>query len=377
MNSNKSIMHALWVQVKELGSKSYLWIFSNFFTWVIVLTLSLRKRKRMSHDNGIAGTGSIRVVDDQKFPAHEFFKPGMVLPARIRHASATFLDDAMNCIRSMSIKFSDHHFKSPFDLEMNTGEISLFWSAYSFFKFAQLREEKYGVEYINYYKKYPEGLTGAEVALRQNPDSFHDLRYYAKTPFLFIGEDKIKRYAKYHIKPFDDIPETGIIKNPDAIDIGNQRILPHETRGRNYLKEEYEQRVKEKPVKYMLQIQTRIAQDDDDPEIFNNMVPWNDKAHPWHDLAVIEITETLDWKESTLTSFSLKNMPKTLGYIPAKSIYDYNSLNYMRAHSETARKARLLSYKLFGFPNSIPNDEDRNSEDWTKIQKNKRSNFLN
>ena len=102
----------------------------------------------------------------------------------------------------MSIKFSRHHIKSEFDIEMNTGEISLFWSAYSFFKFAQLRQEKYGVEYINYYKKYPEGLTGAQVALRRNPDSFHDLRYYAKTPFKFEGSDNIKRYAKYRVRPF-------------------------------------------------------------------------------------------------------------------------------------------------------------------------------
>ncbi|MCE2496076.1 MAG: hypothetical protein J4F31_05810 [Flavobacteriales bacterium] len=96
------------------------------FSWAIVFTLSLTHRKRMSHDNGIAAGGKVTIVPNPKFPAHKFFAPGRVFPCRIRHASATFLDDAMNCIRSMSIKFSDHHFKSPFDIEMNTGEISLF-----------------------------------------------------------------------------------------------------------------------------------------------------------------------------------------------------------------------------------------------------------
>ncbi len=105
------------------------------------------------------------------------------------------------------------------------------------------------------------------------------------------------------------------------------------------------------------------------------MVPWDEIAHPWHDLAVIEIDKTLDWKESTLTSFSLNHMPKTLGIIPAKSIYDYNSLNYMRAHSEKARVARLLSYKVFGFPKPIPNDNNRNSGDWAQIQREKVSNL--
>ncbi len=368
-------MGAITRGIKGFFAKLYLWIFCKFFTFIIVITLSL-KRKRMSHDNGIGAIGRATIVKNQKFPAHDFFEPGQVFDLRIRHASATFLDDAMNCIRSMSIKFSKNEFKSPFDLEMNTGEISLFWSAWSFFKFAQLRKEKYGVEYIEYYKKYPEGLEGAKIALRRNPNSFHDLRYYSKTPFKFKGKDDIKRYAKYRIIPFDNIPETGIVDNLSDVDTGNQRIFPNETRGRNYLKEEYETRVKTQEVKYRLQIQIRTAQDDENPEIFNNMVPWNEEMFPWHDLAVLEIEKTLNWEDSTRTGFSLNNMPKTLGYIPAKSIYDYNSLNYMRAHSEWARKARMFSYKIFKFPRPIPNDDDRNSEDWKKIQKNKVSKFL-
>lgn len=374
-STSVTVKHIARSGIHRFWDKIYLWMFSQVFSLAIALMLSLPKRKRMSHDNGIGGSGQITIVKNQKFPAHPFFPPGKVYPARIRHASATFLDDAMNCIRSMSIKFSDHHFKSPFDIEMNSGEISLFWSAYSFVQFAKLRMEKYGVEYIEYYKKYPEGLKGAEVALRRNPSSFQNLRYYCKTPFMYIGEDKIKRYAKYRVRPLDDAPETGINLNMDPIDVGNQRILPHETRGRNYLKYEYEERVKREGAKYMMQIQTRIAQDDDDPEIFNNMIPWDEQSHPWHDLAIIEIDKALDWKESTLTSFSLNHMPKTLGIIPAKSVYDYNSLNYLRSHSEKARLARLLSYKVFGFPKPIPNNDIRNSEDWAMIQREKVSNI--
>ncbi len=361
--------------ISDIGAKIYLWIFCNFFTFIIMITLS-RKRKRMSHDNGIGAIGKVTIVKNQEFPAHDFFVPGRVFDVKIRHASATFLDDAMNCIRSMSIKFSKEEFKSPFDLEMNTGEISLFWSAWSFFKFAQMRREKFGIEYPDYYKKYPEGLRGAKLALRRNPDSFHDLRYYAKTPFQFMGTDKIKRYAKYRIKPFENIKETGIEDRYCNRNVCNQRVLSYETRGRNYLKDEYVERVKKQEVKYMLQIQVRMAHDDENPEIFNNMLPWPEELFPWHDLAVLDIERTLDWEASTRMGFSLNNMPKTLGYIPAKSIYDYNSLNYMRAHSEWARKARMLSYKFRKFPKEIPNNDDRNSEDWTKIQKVKHANLL-
>ncbi|GAA4466414.1 hypothetical protein GCM10023189_48430 [Nibrella saemangeumensis] len=357
--------------IRAVIDKTILWFTARMFGLGLAVFLSFPKRERMSHNNGVAGSGTVRIVDDPEFPDHEFFEAGRIFPVRVRHACATFLDDAMNCIRSMSIKFSDHRFRSPFDIEMNTGEYSLFWSAKSFLKFAALRKEKWGVEYQEYYRKYPEGLKGAQISLRRDPSSYHNLRYYCKTPFLFIGKDGVKRYAKYRVRPFDNEPETGINTNPSEVDTCNQRILPHETRGRNYLKYEYEHRVHTQGAKYLMLIQTRIATDDEDPEIFNNMVPWNDTIYPWKDLAVIDIHKPLDWNESTLTTFSINNMPKTLGVLPAKSVYDYNSLNYLRAHSEIARKARLLSYKVFGLPPAIPNDDDRNSSDWAKVRRSK------
>ena len=199
---------------------------------------------------------------------------------------------------------------------------------------------------------------------RRHVSSFQNLRYSCMTPFLYVGDDGIKRYAKYRVLPLKDEPESGIDPNPSEWDWCNQRVLPHETRGRNYLKYEYQDRVAREGAKYRMQIQTRQAQDDDDPEVFNNTVIWDESVYPWQELAVIDIEKTLDWEESLLTTFSVKNMPKTLGILPANSIYDYNSLNYMRAHSELARKARLLSYKLFGLPPPIPDNDNRNVSGW-------------
>ena len=346
----------------KIIDKLILWTLARVFGFMLAIFLGIFARKRMSHNNGIAGKGNVKIVENQGFPKHDFFEAGKTFPIRLRHATATFYDDAMNGIRSMSVKFSDESFESPFDLEMNTGEKSLFWSAASFIQFARLRKEKYGIEYRNYYRKYPDGLKGAQMSLRRNPTSFHNLRFYCKTPFLYIGTDGVKRYAKYRARPLDKEPETGIIKDPSKGDTCNQRILPHETRGRNYLKDEYANRVESGGVKYMMQIQTREAIENEDPEVFNNMVVWEDEEkYPWNDLAVITIDSVLDWTDSNLTSFSLNNMPKSLGIIPADSIYDYNSLNYMRSHSEIARKARILAYKLFGGPQEIPDNDNRNS----------------
>lgn len=349
---------------RRLFDRLVLWIYSRAFALMLALFLCFPKRQRMSHNNGVGATGKLRVVDHPEFPAHDFFTPGREFPLRIRHASATFLDDAMNCIRSLSIKLSDHHFKSPFDLEMNTGEKSLFWSAASFLKFAALRDEKHGVEYEEYNRKYPDGLTGSQAAGRRHATSFHNLHYYCKTPFLFIGRDKIKRYAKYRTIPADRKAESGIDLNPSDWDQCNQRVLPHETRSRNWLKYEYEDRIRSEGARYILQIQTHPASEEEDPEVFNNMRLWDEKIYPWHDLAIMEIDEVLDWRESTMTSFSVNNMPKDLGVIPAYSIFDYNSLNYLRAHSEIARKARLLSLRIFGMVPPIPDNDHRNQSDW-------------
>jgi len=362
--SRTSFRHILWFWLHRWFDKLVLWLYARFFGLMLALFLCFPHRKRMSHDNGIAATGKLRIVDDPEFPANDFFTPGREFPVRIRHASATFLDDAMNCIRSLSIKLSDHHIKSPFDIEMNTGETSLFWSAVSFLKFAKMRKEQYGIEYRNFNRQYPNGLTASQEAGRRHASSFHNLHYYCKTPFLYIGTDGIKRYAKYRAIPADGEPETGIDHDPSEWDQCNQRILPHETRGRNYLKYEYEDRVRREGARYRLQIQTHPASDDEDPEVFNNMVVWDENAYPWRDLGIMTIDRTLDWVDSTMTTFSVNNMPKGLGVIPANSIFDYNSLNYMRVHSEIARKARLLSYKVFGMVPPIPDNDNRNVSDW-------------
>ncbi len=350
---------------RAVMDKLVMWWSVKVFVFFITIFLALR-RYRMSHNNGIAGTGWLQIVDNPDIPPNDFYQPGRKFDIRVRHASATFLDDAMKVIRSCSIKFSSDHFKSPLDLELNSGKFSVFWSALSFLKFAAARSEKWGVDWVTYNRKYPDGSLGAQMSVRRHASSFHNIRYHAKTPFLYMSTEGVKYYCKYKVRPFDDIPESGIDPDPSVIDTSNQRVLPHETRGKNFLKNEYYARVNKGEAKYRLQIQIRKAVDGEDPEIFNNMKPWDENEFPWKDLAEFEVTKMLGWKESTMTTFSLKNMPKSLGIIPAKSMYDYNSLNYLRANSEIARKARLFSYKIWGMVPPIPDNDQRNIRSWTK-----------
>ncbi|MFY8000495.1 MAG: hypothetical protein ACOVSW_18020 [Candidatus Kapaibacteriota bacterium] len=350
--------------IRTLLDKIILYTLSKLFSWLIALFLSFPSRQRMSHNNGIAAEGSLRIVDNPEFPPNDFFAPGTVFPLRIRHASASFLDDATSNIRSISIKLSHERFKSPFDIELNTGRYSLFWSVRSFIHFANRRKEAWGVEYVRYVRQYPPGLAGAIDGLRRNPTSYRFMHYFSQTAYKYIDSTGIAHYAKYRVLPFGTDEDSGVDPEPCAWDITSERVLKNETRGRNYLKYEYEDALAKAPAKYRLQIQTRRMCDDDTPDVCNNMILWDETAYPWKDLAVLEVHKILDWEESTLTTFSVNNMPKTLGILPATSIYDGNSLNYMRAHSEIARKARLFSYKVFGMPPQIPDNDNRNVSNW-------------
>lgn len=349
-------------QIGRWVDKFQLFATAHLFGVAIAIGMGLKTRERMSHNNGIGAKGKFTFDLDPKIPSHPFFEQGKVMPCQVRHAMATFYDDAMSAIRSLSLKLSDQPYKSPFDMNLNTGSISLFWNAASFLKLAKMRRQKWGIEYQDYYKKYPVGREGAVRTLRRNPTSFANLTYYAKTPFNFVGDDGVQRYAKYRAIPYDpETKESGIIPERDRLEPENQRVIPGETRTRNYLKNELTLRLKTQTIKYWFQIQIRDAEENQDETIFNCCVDWDDKQFPWRNVGVIELEKIMDWDSSNKIGFGVSNMPKGLDCIPAESIYDYNSLNYMRARTEIARKARLLGYKIFGKPVEIPENDNRNS----------------
>lgn len=355
----------------KIWDKVVLYFTVKMFGIAIALTLG-KRGQRMSHNNGIAARGIFTFDPDPGIPTHTFIERGKTLPCRIRHAMATFFDDAMPTIRSCSLKLSDEYYDSPFDLQCNTGSVGLFWNIASFIKLATLRRETYGIEYEEYYREYPDGRAGAIAVLRDRPATFAHQTYYNKTPQLFDSSDGKRYYAKYRITPYDPLTveeekALGIVKGSGTnreMEPQNQRVAPGETLTRNYLKEEYEHRVRHHgPVKYRLEIQTRPHIDSQDPIIFNCCRDWPEDEFPWRNLGHFSITETLNWEDSVLTSFSVSNAPKGMGPIPATSIYDYNSLNYMRAHADFAYKMRLFYYRVKGMIPEPPDNDVRNSSE--------------
>jgi arachidonate 5-lipoxygenase len=337
---------------------------------LLVSANSLFGRVRMSHENGIACSGRLRIVDDPKFPPHDFFQPGQAFACRVRHAAASFKDDAKLVVRSASIKFQDDRFDSPLDLLMNTGTVPLFWNARTFVGFMISSMGGKGKSYVSYLRRHPQAAVGGGVSVRRNPESFGRMKYHTKTVTGFIGRDGVCRYARYRLVPDPEIEqESGEPDQWDRHHAWLQNPYRDETRTRNYLKDATrEQLAAGNALCYRLQIQLRDkppSEEGPQPQWLSSAVPWDEKRFPYLDLATVELNTALSYEESMLTWFHMGNHPASLPIPKARSIDDPHSLNHLRLASIWARRARLLSYRLRGMPKAFPNT--RKADDWVGI----------
>ena len=340
-----------------------------FGVTVLVAANSLFGKVRMSHENGILLSGRLRIVRNPQFPAHHFYEPGRPFDCRLRHAAASFKDDAKLVVRSASIKFADARTKSPMDILMNSGEVPLFWSARTFVEFMRVSMAGKGKHYVPYLRKHPQAAYGGGDSVRRDPDSPHEMKYQTKTVFGFVGLDGVYRYARYRLVPVPfDGQESGAPDDWDRSHAWLQNPYRNERRNRNYLKDATRAALSSGQVfHYKLQIQLRLPPPDDEiqPEWISSAVPWDETAFPYVDLADVEVHKALTYEEIMLTWFDMRNHPPSLPIPKARSIDDPHSLNHLRLASIWARRARLLSYRLFGMPAAF--QASRYAEDWIGI----------
>ena len=355
--------------IVALWRKVELWFWAHFFILLIALGAGTHRR-RMSHNNGIAGRGTFRIVDDPEFPPTDFFEPGRSFIGRLRHASVAYMDDTMRAVRSASLKFANTDFASPFDLQMNTGDHCFFWNGRSFLEFAFSRHDDGGIEYERYYDKHGEGRISAASSLLRSPPHFDGLHFHSHTPFAWLAHDGKPRLARFQLlpenrrrqEPYQEPSWIAEVRDDPskAFVLANQRALAEEHRSVNYLKDDWADRVRAGGVRYILQVQLHEVSADDSPEVRNPLWPWDESTHPYMDLATIEITEVFSPEESAWLGFEITNLPPSMALLPAASLDDYNSLNYFRKQSIWAIRARRAFTRLLGPQPPVPDDAPRN-----------------
>ena len=355
-------MRALWERFR-------LWFWGKFFIFLIALGAGSRRR-RMSHNQGTAGRGKLRIVDNPQFPETEFFEPGREFPCRLRHGCVSFVDDTVNEVRSATLKFADTNFRSPLDIQMNTGDHCFFWTAYTFLQFAFWRHPHDAIQYEKYYKTYGWGRRSAASAFRRAPTSYATMHYHSHTPFAWHAKDGKPRYVRFRLIRGDrgpelDAPDPAYVDEAEkdekyASILANQRCLASETRGVNYLTNEWRERIKHAPVSYILQVQLHEVSPSDPPEVRNALLPWDEATHPYVDLATVSISEVLPYDEQCMMAFEITNLPRSMSILPAASVHDFNSLNYMRKQSIWAIRTRRFLQRIFGAPTATPDDAPHN-----------------
>lgn len=349
--------------MKAIFQKFQLWLYTYLWMTAVAVNSGFRRR-RMTHNNGVMGRGKLIILDNPNIPETDFFVPGKEFGCRVRHGSANYMDDCMRVVRSGSVKFEDSRWKSPFDMQMNTGSRNFFWTARLFLYCGITRRPKDGYAYLAYFKNVPGGCVAAQDGFRRGAESFTKMHYQSQTVYGFVAKDGVERYCKFKLIPADRGPDTGFAEE-SALDtpehLSNFKILPDEKKGRNYLKDEYVDRLNNKgPVKYIFQIAFHEVKEDDSPEILNSNTPWDEETHPWHDLAEVTVDEAMSYEESVKTGYCIKQHPPCIKILPAKSIDCYNSINYMRAREGLARRVRWLFISMFGPPEEYAGDGERN-----------------
>ena len=115
---------------------------------LFLLGTTVKCFRRATHTVGTGGLGVVKIVENPKFPAHDFFQPGRQFPVRLRHANLKYIDDAGADARSFSIKFADSDSDSPLDIVMNTGEANIFWDVASLEDFVPVESGPTAKEYV-------------------------------------------------------------------------------------------------------------------------------------------------------------------------------------------------------------------------------------
>ncbi len=337
-------------------NKLVLWFFALSILLLVTLD-SLFRRIRMSHENGLVCKARIRILDHLTIPPSDFFEPGKEFACRLRHASVSFEDDARLVVRSASLKFDDSDQDSPLDIMMNTGTGGPFAHAWHFLKFfiATVRGREQHLEpYLDENPDIAKGITESICY----PDTFALLNYHSKTALGYRDITGKDWYIKFKLAPWDRLPDRGRPTEQELEHFWLQDTKPGEARSRNFLKDEYRRRIKLEPVKYHLQAQFHEVIENEDREILNCAIPWDEESHPWLDLAEVEVNAVMPTEAGNHTSYDICNHPPCMSIPTAKSIFDPASINYLRAKDNRAKRARIFGYKLWGQRDRLVDDRN-------------------
>ena len=302
-------------------------LMAGFIRTVFILAATVLK-KRPTHRIGVGARGQLRIADPLEIPANDFFMAGRTATATIRHANLDFADDARLDIRGAALRMEFDDGES-LDLPMNTGAINTFQTAWVFFEFMQIKPwGTLGYRWFGW--RYPRIWRETMAATRRGASSYSALRYHSQLIFRFAAADQVDRVARYRLVGGNQ-PEEGLPTEEDLQHPFKQRRAPGDERPRDYLRQEFRQRVQGEGARYRLEMQFHVVDEADPPELMDTSREWSEQKHPWHTIGDLVFDELLDEGETEALRFNIANQPACLGVLPADGLSDFNSPGYLRS----------------------------------------------
>lgn len=321
------------------------------FYIVFVLGVIVR-RGRPTHRRGVAGAGTMTVIDAPTLPANGFFQPGRRFRAVVRHGNVSNDDDAGLDIRGAAIKLVD--LANPdapgLDLVMNTGEVS-FSTARDFLRYAFASAprpwsgEPVDIPGLKRFLVHSPRIHFQFVSgLRRAPGSFACLRYHSQIVHRLNAVDALERFMRFRLIPAEAGPEDGLLSESDRTAPWNPERLAGEARDYDYLRAEFRDRLNSTAgVSYALEAQVLESDRDGRRPLFDPLLDpgaaWPENAHPWLPIGTLRLTAPLSAAEAEQLSFNIANLPSALDFPDCRSIDDFFSVAYCRSHVYRATKA--------------------------------------
>lgn len=287
--------------------------------------LSGLTRRRATHARGVAATGHAEVLDSPGLPAHDFFQPGRVFPAVVRHGNLSFADGRRRDIRSATLRLGGLGDRGWFDMPMNTGATSAFWDLESFVAFLRLNAR--GPDGLRAYEeRFPLARPAALDALTRGPSCYSHLDYYGQLTYRWCRPDGLALYVRYRLVPDGPVPAN--LRTDE--DPWLNQADPQDDRSPDYLCQSFGEALLQAPVHYRLQLQVHEPGPATTDRVFHSGLAWEAVSHPWHDLLRITLDSVLSPDQTEGLRFNVGRQPRSLGLVPAPSASHPNALALVR-----------------------------------------------
>ncbi|OAF67249.1 hypothetical protein A3Q56_05025 [Intoshia linei] len=321
-----------------------------------VRPLLLSNNIKFEIPNGVRAFGTSKMTGKcELLNKHPFFAKNRLHEIQIRHFNfPDYGEDAYPSYRAIELRFSDSFYQSDFDLLCFTGEISPYYNLETMNEFTDIFKAHKLVKITDikeYMLKRPLHMDSFVGGIRARPSSYCNQIYNTHLFYKIIVEEGVYYAVRFRLIPINSsVTNSGQLeeeeqKNPWKVYEVVNVDLPI-----RYLDEEYNRRLKNGPITYVLQTAFLRIHGPENIGRTNPSIRWPSNLCRWVDVAVLTINTTIPRKLENTHDFNIINIPNILNF-PQGNIENYSILPEI--FSSLQNELKKIAFKCIHFPSSL------------------------